>query len=125
MHDDFIRLEEILDAREKIRSSYISSFWKFSVKVAALSVAISIGFVLVSYVAHPEAPVRMYYFFCGVGLIGFGVLPISMFGVWMAKQFLWYHRELLFLERRIRAGELVTRPNKVINPNPPIGTAKI
>ncbi len=112
---DFIRLEEVLDGRRKIRNTYLEGVWKFSIKAVPMGLLIAVAMLLVTFLFRQDLPAPAYFAVGTMLVVGFGVLPALFFAGWMARQYFWYRRELRALEKRIRAGEQVVRPNPALN----------
>jgi hypothetical protein len=47
--------------------------------------------------------------------IGFVLAPVLLFAGYMVRQYIWYHKQLGALEKRLRRGEQVARPNTAFN----------
>jgi hypothetical protein len=112
----FISLHEVLSARAKARSIHATALVGFCRKALPVIALGIVGMLLVIYFVRPTTPPRMFYFYGVVLIVGFAVLPVSLFALSMAKQYFWYDRELRVLESRIRAGEVVPRPSSTEPP---------
>lgn len=112
---EHIQLQEVIDGRRKIRNGYLEAVWKFSAKAVRFSLLISIAMFLVAFLFRQDLPPSAYFVFAVVLVVGFVVMPTLVFGGFMARQYFWYHKELRALEKRIRAGEQVVRPNPALN----------
>ena len=112
---EFIDLQEVLEGRRKIRNAYVEGVWKFGIKVVPIGLLIAAAMFLVSFLFRQDLAPRTYLAIAAMTIVAFGVLPTLFFAGWMARQYFWYHKELRVLEKRIRAGERVLRPNPARN----------